>query len=431
MFLPRRRMFQVTLLSLASCALLLVVGCPQEGTQKPGNSDKKTAEKPRTDPEKKSAVAFKPPSPAKADEDKALRPCSSCQTPDFKQPSPAKADVNAKSVDLAGEQKKEDAVTEKKVELADEEKKESDIKVDLSYLEKKWGIKCKSHKIDASPGYKKVTFLLEFTKEVENLEELRAAFVYRVQNRHATPKPNPPLWFYFFDEDNVFVFKSHPLVIEGEVSGKKGDAIRVSIAGIQPWDFAKIRKIEARPAEKEKDKASKAKAEGLADKQNKEEAIKVDMSFLEKTWGIKCNSCKITPPKPIEGRPFTSPATVKFLLEFTKDVENLKELQEAFEPYKREPGKQLPYGRSNHRVARNPNPHLWFYFFDEDNVFVYKSPYYGGIEGKLTGKKGDAFWINIIGIPETHFKKTRKIAIRPGEKDKDKDKEKKDKDKEK
>ena len=102
-----------------------------------------------------------------------------------------------------------------------EDKAEDAIKMDLSYLEKTWGLKCKSHRITDNLGQKNVIFLLEFTKDVENLKELRAAF--------SVPALNPALVFYFFDEDNVLVHKSVIAMIQGEVTGKKGDAIRVSL----------------------------------------------------------------------------------------------------------------------------------------------------------------------------------------------------------
>ena len=59
MFLPKRRLFQVALLSLATCALLLLVGCPQEGDSRQAKKDKKTAEKALTDSEKMSEVPGK------------------------------------------------------------------------------------------------------------------------------------------------------------------------------------------------------------------------------------------------------------------------------------------------------------------------------------------------------------------------------------
>ena len=141
--------------------------------------------------------------------------------------------------------------------LAGEDKKEDAIKVDMSYLEKTWGIKCKSHKVAANNAFRgaqTVTFLLEFTKNVENLKELREAFTPVRFGTSRPPNQTDPLLFYFFDEENVFVFKSPPHRLEGEVTGKKGDAIRVSVPIHDDALFKKTRKIVARPKETEKDK---------------------------------------------------------------------------------------------------------------------------------------------------------------------------------
>ena len=139
------------------------------------------------------------------------------------------------------------------MDLGGKEKRDVAIKVDLSYLEKTWGIKCKTHRVTGIDyGNKEVKFLLEFTKDVENLKELREAFTPVVPGGIRGVRSTWPLWFYFFDEDNVFVYKSPVNAIEGEVTGKKGDAIRVSVANIQPNDFNKTRKIEAQPGDKEK-----------------------------------------------------------------------------------------------------------------------------------------------------------------------------------
>jgi hypothetical protein len=56
-----------------------------------------------------------------------------------------------------------------------------------------------------------------------------------------------------FDEDNVSLGKAHLMGLEGELSGKKGDSFR-AIASFSPQAFERGRKIEARPAESEKNK---------------------------------------------------------------------------------------------------------------------------------------------------------------------------------
>jgi hypothetical protein len=91
-----------------------------------------------------------------------------------------------------------------------------------------------------------MTFRLEFTRDVPNLKEIREQLTAR------EPKSSDlALWFYFFDGENVVVYKTPPNKIEGEVTGVKGDSIRVSIFAIGEDILEKTQKIEVRPGEKE------------------------------------------------------------------------------------------------------------------------------------------------------------------------------------
>jgi hypothetical protein len=69
----------------------------------------------------------------------------------------------------------------------------------------------------------------------------------------AALEPNPSkgqtLYFYFFDEDNVTLGKTNVKAVEGEITGKKGDAIRVLVEARFSPEVAKTKKIEARPVE--------------------------------------------------------------------------------------------------------------------------------------------------------------------------------------
>jgi hypothetical protein len=141
-----------------------------------------------------------------------------------------------------------------------EKKKSDSIKFDMNYLEKKWGIKYKSHAVEdivdekAKVKVKVLRILLEFTKDVDNLKEMQRAFT---SNPRLTEKGDTPiyLWFVFFDEDNVSLGKLYPMRLEGDLSGKKGDAFRLFFNPI-PAILEKVRKIEARPGDAEKDKSS-------------------------------------------------------------------------------------------------------------------------------------------------------------------------------
>jgi hypothetical protein len=123
------------------------------------------------------------------------------------------------------------------------------IKWNLDYLEKTWGLKAKSITIPPAPAKSTAnleTFklVLEFTKDIDDLKTLKAAL-----------EPNPSkgqpitLYFYYFDEENVSLGKTYVRSVEGEITGKKGDAIRVYVDVINAPQLAKTKKIEARPVD--------------------------------------------------------------------------------------------------------------------------------------------------------------------------------------
>jgi hypothetical protein len=136
-------------------------------------------------------------------------------------------------------------------------KKENAPKMDMSYLQKTWGLECKSQKVEHSSsvdlrygsGGWQITFRLEFTRDVNPKEMMREQLTAR------EPKSSDSaLWFYFFDSENVMIYKTPPNKIEGEVSGVKGDSFRVSIISLEATMLDKTQKIEVRPGEKEKKK---------------------------------------------------------------------------------------------------------------------------------------------------------------------------------
>jgi hypothetical protein len=107
------------------------------------------------------------------------------------------------------------------------------------------------------------------------------------------------------------------------------------------------------------------------------------MTYLEKTWGLKVKSMKYSEP---------THDSVKITVEFTKDLDELKGLAQEF---------------------GGGNSTLWFYSFDEEMVVLNKVKV-GGLEGELTGKKGDAFRFVITLDP----KKTRTVEARSTQMDK-------------
>ena len=135
------------------------------------------------------------------------------------------------------------------------------------------------------------------------------------------------------------------------------------------------------------------------DKETKKgEGIKCESEYLEKTWGIKCKSVT------------DRSDTLQLLMEFTKDVDDLKAMREALTP-----------PRVTKKKEKEPTFH--FHYFDSDNVQIGKEPV-AGLAGELSGKKGDAFRLYVrwgIGYAKTVVKIDGRPAEKP-EPDKDKDK---------
>jgi hypothetical protein len=124
--------------------------------------------------------------------------------------------------------------------------KVNEIRLNVDYLDKTWGITCKSHKVNSLRTVSDIELLLEFTKDVPNLSEIQLAFGDRA-------RPDSGLvWFYIFNEDNVILGKTKRYYTLGELTGVKGDAFKLvfrSPAFIRSKNF----KVEARPDEKLKE----------------------------------------------------------------------------------------------------------------------------------------------------------------------------------
>jgi hypothetical protein len=144
-------------------------------------------------------------------------------------------------------------------------------KWDGSYLEKQWGLKLKSVTYTDPPGYQteaagtgraigpvQVTCLFEFVKDAEDVKAVREAFGIPPTPPLGDPSWRPAVAACFFDEENVLIYKlpagamvgSAP--IEGEITGRKGDAFRM-VLGIGAYEadhtLSKAKKVEFRPVE--------------------------------------------------------------------------------------------------------------------------------------------------------------------------------------
>lgn len=125
--------------------------------------------------------------------------------------------------------------------------KEGEIKYSVDYLDKTYGVKFKSAKIEPNPTKVRVRLVLEFSKEIDNLKALKEEFHFTQVGKN--PIATTKLAFYCFDEDNVIISRLPCTMIEGELTGKMGDAFR-TILDIDPATLKKSKKIEIRPLPK-------------------------------------------------------------------------------------------------------------------------------------------------------------------------------------
>ncbi len=112
----------------------------------------------------------------------------------------------------------------------------------MDHLEKTYGMKFKSVSVSQVQGFIRV--LMVFTKDAADVKKLCADLM------PLDPK-KPPFLFYLFDKDKAVIGKlGH--TIDGEITGKQGDALRIliSLNDFQAW--GRVRKVEARPKESDK-----------------------------------------------------------------------------------------------------------------------------------------------------------------------------------
>ena len=118
-----------------------------------------------------------------------------------------------------------------------EEEKKDGIEYKMDYLDKTWGIKLKTTKIEND----RISILLTFSKDVEKLDEMRLAFT---PARTAKAQPTVPMLFYVFDKDGVVLNKLN-FGTMGELTGKEGDSFWVVLVALNQLDS--IKKVEPRP----------------------------------------------------------------------------------------------------------------------------------------------------------------------------------------
>jgi hypothetical protein len=116
------------------------------------------------------------------------------------------------------------------------------------YTEKTWGLKVKTVKYTANQSPAHVKVVLVFSKNLK-ADELKAV-------RDVFDRKEGSLEFCFFDEDGVIFAKATYMnfVVQGDISGMQGDAIRCVITANQNFPFLnsadqgkKVSKVELRP----------------------------------------------------------------------------------------------------------------------------------------------------------------------------------------
>jgi hypothetical protein len=107
------------------------------------------------------------------------------------------------------------------------------------YTEKTWGLKIKTVKYTTNQSPPDVNVILEFTKDLTP-EEVKTC-------KAALDRKEGALEFCFFDEDGVIFTKAtyKNYVVLGDISGRKGDAIRCRMSIIRdgPLQFMTSREL--------------------------------------------------------------------------------------------------------------------------------------------------------------------------------------------
>lgn len=133
------------------------------------------------------------------------------------------------------------------VTVAESGEQKIDAKLESSRLEKMFGIVLKSATL-AGANNSHLKMVLEFTRDIEpaDVARMRQAF-----GGFGTITPPTLIHCCLFDEENVIIRQTtvkNADIIEGELTGIKGDAFRVAVS--IPRDlFARTKKIEIRSVE--------------------------------------------------------------------------------------------------------------------------------------------------------------------------------------
>ncbi|HEY1187989.1 MAG TPA: hypothetical protein VGE74_10045 [Gemmata sp.] len=225
---------------------------------------------------------------------------------------------------------------------------------------------------------KDVQLTLEFTADTADVTALRAALA------PAAADPGTRAVVHLFDADNVPFAKAFVASQEGEITGKKCEAFRVTVQ-IDPAVYAKVKRIALQPPA-----LSRAPAEPPQDV-----APPCNVDHLESTWHLEVRSAVV---KNVIGVVRTDTKAVRLTLAFTADAADVRAVRPAFVP-------------GALAAGADPDTRVLFCLFDEEGV-LFRSAFITSQEGQITGKKGDAFRVTLQIDPAT-LARTKRVELRP------------------
>jgi hypothetical protein len=129
------------------------------------------------------------------------------------------------------------------------EEKSGELSFDDSYLQKLWGVKCKTIVIDKK-GFK-IKLLLVFTEDVDDVKGLKDALTPPGRDKFT----KSTVEYHYFDAANVSLGKRYSTDMQGELTGEKGDAFWITVSyhsqdlnavrlAVRPPEGAKKKKAE-------------------------------------------------------------------------------------------------------------------------------------------------------------------------------------------
>ena len=144
------------------------------------------------------------------------------------------------------------------------EEKDKMVPCEVDRLDKSWNLTLKAAhvkvvkkdslgdmKFKEPKSFTELRVALEFAREPGSVDQIRRVFL----TESMLPKPGEPaltethIQLYVHDDENVVLGKFNPQAIEGEITGKKGDAFRL-VFYCDPAFAKQVKKLDLRRSDK-------------------------------------------------------------------------------------------------------------------------------------------------------------------------------------